>query len=46
MKFLLSFCALFMVITTEAQVDPVGDYNRHIASNWKGEFARIGPLSR
>ncbi len=43
MKFLLSFLILFIAINSEAQVDPVGDYNRHVASNWKGEFARIGP---
>jgi hypothetical protein len=25
-----------------AQVDPLGEYNRNIAANWKGEFIRIG----
>ena len=43
MKFLLSLLFLSFTINSNAQVDPVGDYNRHIASNWKGEFARIGP---
>lgn len=25
-----------------AQVDPVGDFNKHIAENWKSEYIRIG----
>lgn len=43
MKLFLCTLMLLIVVNCEAQVDPVGDYNRHIASNWKGEFARIGP---
>lgn len=40
-------CFIFIVIllfgdVTFAQVDPVGQFNKHIVENWKGEYIRIG----
>src|SRR5687768_8526194 len=36
----IAFLAL-SINNTNAQVDPVGAFNRHIASNWAGEYVRI-----
>lgn len=44
-RVILAILILFLTSNTSlAQIDPVGSYNRHIASNWKGEFIRIGPF--
>lgn len=32
---------LLLLQTTHAQMDPVGDFNRHIASNWNGNYIRV-----
>ena len=32
---------MFIVSQSFAQVDPVGQFNKHIVENWKGEYIRI-----
>jgi len=40
-RFFLFF--LILIATRSfAQVDPVGQFNKHIVENWKGEYIRIG----
>jgi hypothetical protein len=40
-KVFLSFLLLTILNQVFAQVDPVGNFNRHIAANWVGEYIRI-----
>ena len=40
-KQILPFLILLFSSTVFAQVDPVGDFNRHSIANWKGEYIRI-----
>lgn len=37
------FGSLTSVPQTVGNVDAVGDYNKHVASNWSGAYVRIGP---
>jgi len=36
------FFLIFATTRSYAQVDPVGQFNRHILENWNGEYIRIG----
>ncbi len=40
---LVMFCSIHF--KSNAQVDPSGDFNRHVFEAWKGESIRIGPFS-
>lgn len=42
---LLSFTFLLLSHFAISQVDPVGEFNRHVFESWKGEIIRIGPYS-
>ena len=42
MKYFL-ICLLFLFFKSNAQVDPLGTYNRYVVENWAGEYVRIGP---
>lgn len=35
------FCLILIATRSFAQVDPVGQFNKHIVENWKGEYVRI-----
>lgn len=37
--------AILKISTTFSQVDPVGDFNRHVFESWKGTVIRIGPYN-
>lgn len=34
--------AMFSASPSFAQADPVGDFNRHLVANWKGDYIRLG----
>lgn len=33
---------LFHALVTQAQIDPINAYNRHVIENWKNDYLRIG----
>lgn len=40
-KFLLFSCLFCSMHISFAQVDPMGDFNKHVVANWKGDYIRI-----
>lgn len=40
-RFLLFTFLIFIISSAVAQVDPVGNFNRHIMSTWAGDYIRI-----
>jgi hypothetical protein len=40
-KYFFAGLLFFCFKETHAQADPVGAFNRHIASNWKGDYIRV-----
>ena len=40
-NFLSISCFLFSTFLSFSQVDPLGDFNRHVVANWAGEYVRI-----
>lgn len=38
----LAICFLLIAVELNAQLNPLGDYNQYIVTNWAGEFVRIG----
>jgi hypothetical protein len=45
MKFTLSLVVCFLVsVDSYSQVDPVGNFNRHVFEKWTGEYIRIEPI--
>jgi len=41
-KVYASLLLLIIYSNSFSQVDPVGDFNRHLVANWKGDYIRLG----
>ena len=40
-KWIISSVFALISLQSSAQVDPVGDFNRHTIANWKGDYIRV-----